>query len=78
MTSIDVDFYRRLLESSPEGVVLVDARMPEHPVVYVNRCRPTTAIKTRVIACAKRLAKANRAAFCCAITARMARFFGTR
>jgi diguanylate cyclase (GGDEF)-like protein/PAS domain S-box-containing protein len=32
-----VDFYRRLLESSPEGVVLVDARMPEHPVVYVNR-----------------------------------------
>jgi two-component system cell cycle response regulator len=37
MTSIDVDFYRRLLESSPEGVVLVDARMPEHPVVYVNR-----------------------------------------
>jgi diguanylate cyclase (GGDEF)-like protein/PAS domain S-box-containing protein len=37
MTSIDVDFYRRLLESSPEGVVLVDARIPEHPVVYVNR-----------------------------------------
>ena len=37
MTSIDVDFYRRLLESSPEGVGLVDARMPEHPVVYVNR-----------------------------------------
>ncbi|MGO9992432.1 MAG: diguanylate cyclase domain-containing protein [Steroidobacteraceae bacterium] len=36
MTSIDVDFYRRLLESSPEGVVLVDARTPEHPVVYVN------------------------------------------
>jgi diguanylate cyclase (GGDEF)-like protein/PAS domain S-box-containing protein len=36
MTSIDVDFYRRLLESSPEGVVLVDARIPEHPVVYVN------------------------------------------
>jgi len=36
MTSIDVDFYRRLLESSPEGVVMVDARTPEHPVVYVN------------------------------------------
>ena len=36
MTSFDVDFYRRLLESSPEGVVLVDAQNPEHPVVYVN------------------------------------------
>ena len=36
MTSFDVDFYRRLLESSPEGVVLVDAQSPEHPVVYVN------------------------------------------
>jgi diguanylate cyclase (GGDEF)-like protein/PAS domain S-box-containing protein len=36
MTNFDVDFYRRLLESSPEGVVLVDAQRPEHPVVYVN------------------------------------------
>jgi two-component system cell cycle response regulator len=36
MTSFDVDFYRRLLESSPEGVVLVDAQNPEHPVVYLN------------------------------------------
>lgn len=36
MTGFDVDFYRRLLECSPEGVVLVDARNPEHPVVYVN------------------------------------------
>jgi two-component system cell cycle response regulator len=36
MTSFDVDFYRRLLDSSPEGVVLVDAQNPEHPVVYVN------------------------------------------
>jgi two-component system cell cycle response regulator len=36
MTGFDVDFYRRLLEDSPEGVVLVDAQNPEHPVVYVN------------------------------------------
>ena len=36
MTTFDVDFYRRLLECSPEGVVLVDAQSPEHPVVYVN------------------------------------------
>ncbi|HWJ35507.1 MAG TPA: diguanylate cyclase [Steroidobacteraceae bacterium] len=36
MTSFDVDIYRRLLESSPEGVVLVDAQNPEHPVVYAN------------------------------------------
>jgi diguanylate cyclase (GGDEF)-like protein/PAS domain S-box-containing protein len=36
MTDFDADFYRRLLESSPEGVALVDAQNPEHPVVYVN------------------------------------------
>jgi diguanylate cyclase (GGDEF)-like protein/PAS domain S-box-containing protein len=36
VTGFDVDFYRRLLECSPEGVVLVDAQNPEHPVVYVN------------------------------------------
>ena len=36
MTGFDVDFYRRLLDSSPEGVVLVDAQNPEHPVLYVN------------------------------------------
>jgi two-component system cell cycle response regulator len=36
MTGLDVEMYRRLLESSPEGVVLVDAQKPEHPVVYVN------------------------------------------
>lgn len=35
-TEFDVDFYRRLLESSPEGVALVDALSPEHPVIYVN------------------------------------------
>jgi two-component system cell cycle response regulator len=36
VTAFDVDFYRRLLECSPEGVVLVDAQSPEHPVVYAN------------------------------------------
>jgi len=36
MTAFDVDFYRRLLDSSPEGVVLVDAQNPDHPVLYVN------------------------------------------
>jgi two-component system cell cycle response regulator len=34
--SFDADFYRRLLESSPEGVALVDALNPEHPAIYVN------------------------------------------
>jgi diguanylate cyclase (GGDEF)-like protein/PAS domain S-box-containing protein len=36
MSAIDADIYRRLLETSPEGVALVDARDAEHPVVYVN------------------------------------------
>jgi len=36
VTPFDVDFYRRMLECSPDGVVLVDAQNPEHPVVYVN------------------------------------------
>ncbi|MGC2031598.1 MAG: diguanylate cyclase, partial [Steroidobacteraceae bacterium] len=30
------DLYRRLVETSPEGVVLVDAQHPEHPVIYAN------------------------------------------
>lgn len=34
--TFDADLYRRLLETSPEGVVLVDAQNPDHPVVYVN------------------------------------------
>jgi diguanylate cyclase (GGDEF)-like protein/PAS domain S-box-containing protein len=37
MTGTGTDIYRRLLDSSPEGVALVDAQNPEHPVVYVNR-----------------------------------------
>ena len=36
MTGPDQDIYRRLLESSPEGVALVDALNPDHPVGYVN------------------------------------------
>jgi len=36
MTSLDADLYRRLLETSPEGVALVDVRLPEQPVIYVN------------------------------------------
>jgi diguanylate cyclase (GGDEF)-like protein/PAS domain S-box-containing protein len=36
MTTFDVDLYRRLLETSPEGVVLVDALAADYPVVYVN------------------------------------------
>ncbi len=36
MTAVDNAMYRRLVETSPEGVVLVDAQNPVHPVVYVN------------------------------------------
>src|SRR5450755_4065088 len=36
MTGFDPDLYRRLVESSPEGVVLIDAQGSDHPVVYVN------------------------------------------
>jgi diguanylate cyclase (GGDEF)-like protein/PAS domain S-box-containing protein len=36
MMSLDADLYRRLLETSPEGVVLVDVRQSDQPVVYVN------------------------------------------
>ncbi len=36
MTSLDADFYRRLLETSPGGVVLVDALHPDRPAIYVN------------------------------------------
>jgi diguanylate cyclase (GGDEF)-like protein/PAS domain S-box-containing protein len=37
MTGFDADMYRRLVESSPEGVVLVDAQNPERPAIYANR-----------------------------------------
>jgi diguanylate cyclase (GGDEF)-like protein/PAS domain S-box-containing protein len=33
---VDHELYRRLVDSSPEGVVLVDAQHPEHPVIYAN------------------------------------------
>src|SRR5271166_1039227 len=36
MTPIDPDLYRRLLETSPEGMVIVDAAQADQPVVYVN------------------------------------------
>ncbi len=36
MTVLDAEQYRLLVEAAPEGVALVDARQPEHPVVYVN------------------------------------------
>jgi diguanylate cyclase (GGDEF)-like protein/PAS domain S-box-containing protein len=36
MTTLDAEVYRRLLEASPDGVVLVDARDAAQPVVYAN------------------------------------------
>jgi two-component system cell cycle response regulator len=36
MTEFDPGLYRRLVESSPEGVVLIDAQGTDHPVIYVN------------------------------------------
>jgi diguanylate cyclase (GGDEF)-like protein/PAS domain S-box-containing protein len=36
MTEIDQGLYRRLVESSPEGVALIDAQGADHPVLYVN------------------------------------------
>jgi two-component system cell cycle response regulator len=34
--SIDPDFFRRMLDTSPEGVVLIDAQHADQPVVYAN------------------------------------------
>jgi diguanylate cyclase (GGDEF)-like protein/PAS domain S-box-containing protein len=36
MSGLEEAMYRRLIESSPEGVALIDAKNPEHPVIYVN------------------------------------------
>jgi len=36
MTGFDASLFRRLVESSPEGVVLVDALDPEQPLIYAN------------------------------------------
>jgi diguanylate cyclase (GGDEF)-like protein/PAS domain S-box-containing protein len=36
MTEFDQGLYRRLVDSSPEGLVLIDAQSPDHPVLYVN------------------------------------------
>lgn len=34
--SFDAELYRRLLESSPDGVALIDAQAQDQPVIYVN------------------------------------------
>jgi len=34
--SLDAELFRRLLESSPEGVALIDGEAPDQPVIYVN------------------------------------------
>lgn len=34
--SLNQELYRQLLETSPEGIALVDAQDPAHPVTYVN------------------------------------------
>jgi diguanylate cyclase (GGDEF)-like protein/PAS domain S-box-containing protein len=36
MTGFDTDMYRRLVETLSEGVVLIDARGSDHPVLFVN------------------------------------------
>ncbi|HEY2683628.1 MAG TPA: diguanylate cyclase [Steroidobacteraceae bacterium] len=36
MSAIDEGMFRRLVEASPEGVLLVDARNSEHPILYAN------------------------------------------
>jgi diguanylate cyclase (GGDEF)-like protein/PAS domain S-box-containing protein len=36
MTGFDTDMYRRLVETLSEGVVLIDARGNDRPVLYVN------------------------------------------
>ncbi len=36
MTGFDLNLYRRLVETSPDGLVLVDAQHSQRPVVYVN------------------------------------------
>lgn len=37
MSGFDTDFYRRVVESSPDGVTLVDAQDAGHPVLYANQ-----------------------------------------
>src|SRR5271170_5356851 len=36
MTGFDEGLYRRLVDTSPEGVVLIDAQSHEQPVIYAN------------------------------------------
>ncbi len=34
--TLDAELLRRLLESSPDGVALIDAQAQDQPVIYVN------------------------------------------
>jgi len=36
VTGFDSELFRRLVETSPEGVALIDAQDPEQPVIYAN------------------------------------------
>jgi diguanylate cyclase (GGDEF)-like protein/PAS domain S-box-containing protein len=36
MNRLDADLFRRLLECSPEGIALIDAKADDRPVIYVN------------------------------------------
>jgi two-component system, cell cycle response regulator len=36
VTAFDPALFRRLVESSPEGIALIDAQGSDHPVIYVN------------------------------------------
>ncbi len=36
MTILDAEIFRRMADSAPQGIVLVDAQDPGHPAVYVN------------------------------------------
>ncbi len=36
MNALEPELLRRLLESSPDGMVVIDARHPDQPVIYLN------------------------------------------
>jgi diguanylate cyclase (GGDEF)-like protein/PAS domain S-box-containing protein len=36
MQELDGTFVRRVMDSAPEGIAICDARLPDHPVIYVN------------------------------------------
>jgi PAS domain S-box-containing protein len=92
MTGFDASIYRRLVETSPDGVALVDALDPERPVVYVNPGFEalTGYSATELIGRNLRLLQGEDreqdgrsheqrlAACCCGTIARTARCFGTK